>query len=136
MFRGRYFRNLADSEAQINMAPLIDMIFILLIFFLVTTTFVSETGIEVRRPRAASAGRLERESIYVAVSPSGTVYLENREIGLLALRARVRELLRRRQRPVVVIPDARTPAQALIDVIDECKLAGAENVSLAARREE
>ena len=111
------------------------MMFILLIFFLVTTSFVQETGIEVMRPSAQAAESLSRESILVGVAADGTVYMDNQEVGILSVRARVKQHLRRRDVPVVVISDANTRSQALLDVIDECKLAGATSVHLAAEKE-
>ena len=135
MFHSRYFRQLRERGAEINLAPLIDMMFILLIFFLVTTSFVRETGIEVQRPSAAASEALSPDSILVGVSADGAVYMDNQEVGLLSVRARVREHLRRRRVPVIVIPDRNTRSQVLLDVIGECKLAGARQVNLAAERE-
>jgi biopolymer transport protein ExbD len=134
MFRSRYFRELREQRVQLNLAPLIDMMFILLIFFLVTTSFVRETGIEVHRPSAQAAESLSRDSLLIAVSADGSVHMDNQEVGLLSLRARVRDSLRHRDLPVIVIPDANTRSQDLMNVIDECKLAGAERVNLAAEK--
>jgi biopolymer transport protein ExbD len=134
MFRSRYFLRLRDEGAQINLAPLIDMMFILLIFFLVTTSFVKETGIEVTRPTAAAAESLSRDSILVGITADGAVYMDNQEVGILSVRARVKEYLRRRDLPVVVIADAATRTQDLLSVVDECKLAGAQSVNVAAQQ--
>jgi biopolymer transport protein ExbD len=135
MFRSRYFRSLHERGAEINLAPLIDMMFILLIFFLVTTSFVKETGIEVHRPSAAAAESLTRDSILIGVGADGSVHMENQQVDMFSLRARVKEHLRHRARPVIIIPDAATRSQVLLDVIDECKLAGAKRVNLAAEKE-
>ncbi len=134
MFRSRYFRELREQRVQLNLAPLIDMMFILLIFFLVTTSFVRETGIEVNRPSAAAAESLTRDSLLIAVAADGSIHMDNQKVGLLSLRARVRDSLRRRDLPVIVIPDASTRSQDLMNVIDECKLAGAKRVNLAAEK--
>ena len=135
MFRSRYFRQIRARGPEINLAPLIDMVFILLIFFLVTTSFVKETGIEVSRPSAAAAESLSRDSVLIGVSADGSVYMDNQEVGILSVRGRVREYLRRRDIPVIIVADANTRSQVLMDVIDECKLAGATRVNLAAEKE-
>ena len=135
MFRSRHLHQTREGGAQINMAPLIDMMFILLIFFLVTTSFVKETGVEVMRPSAAAAESLSRDSILVGITADGAVYMDNQEVGILSVRARVKEYLRRRDLPVVVVADANTRTQHLLDVIDECKLAGAKSVNVAAEKE-
>ena len=129
------FRRVGSDGAEINMAPLIDMIFILLIFFLVTTSFVRETGIEVRKPAAATAEALEKESILIGIDGNGKIHMENREVGLLSVRALVKEALRRRDMPVIIIADRETRTRVLVDVIDECKLAGARKISLASEKE-
>lgn len=134
MIETERYVEIGASGAEINVAPLIDMVFILLIFFLVTTSFVRETGLEVEKPVAASAQKLQRDSILIGVSASGAVHMHNREVGLLSVRALVKEQLRRRELPVIIIADRDTRTQALVDVIDECKLAGAKAVRIATEK--
>jgi len=121
---------------EINIAPLLDMVFILLIFFIVTTVFVEETGVEVQKPTAASAKDLEKRSLLVAVTREGRIVYGGREYSLNGLRAIVSREVKESQMPVVILVDRNADSGALVDVIDECKLAGAKNVSLAASREE
>jgi len=124
------------SEAvEINMAPLIDMVFLLLIFFMVTTVFVAETGVEVQKPVAATAGDLEKNSIMIAITPDGRVVYGDRDIGRNGVRGLVTHLLQDRDLPVILLADTAAQAGVVVDVIDECKLAGARRVSLAAHRE-
>jgi biopolymer transport protein ExbD len=118
---------------SINVSPLIDVVFILLIFFIVTTVFVRETGIDVDRPRAASAAELSREAILLAVDADGTVHYGGNPIDLRAVRSTVRRLLRGDPRPVIVQTDRATPAEDLVAVIDEARLAGAPSVNIATR---
>jgi biopolymer transport protein ExbD len=132
---GQIYVETSDSGAEINMAPLIDMVFLLLIFFMVTSVFVEETGIEVRRPVAASAGDLERNSVLIAVTQDGKVVYGGHEIGVNGVRGTVARLLRDRDLPVILIADQNSRSGLVVDVIDECKLAGAKRVSLAANRE-
>lgn len=124
-----------SGDPEINIAPLLDMVFILLIFFVVTTVFVEETGIEVQKPTAASARDLEKNSILIAVTHDGRIVYGGQEYSLNGLRAIVSRELSQREMPVILLVDRAAPSGALVDVIDECKLAGAKNVSIAAQKE-
>lgn len=125
----------ADSGVDINMSPLIDCVFLLLIFFIVTTVFVEETGVEVQKPQAASAQDLEKQSILIALTREGKIMFGGREIGLGGVRGVVARQLREKEAPVIILADSESRTAALVDVIDECKLAGAARVSVAAGRE-
>ncbi len=135
MVRRRFYQHISTQAAEVNLAPLIDMIFILLIFFLVTTSFVKEAGVDVHRPSATVAESLTRDNIFIGIDKSGGVYMNSQEVSLLSVRAIVKEQLRLRKVPVVIVTDKQTPTQYLVDVIDECKLAGADKISLAAEKE-
>ena len=131
------FRDTGDeggSEAAIDMSPMMDCIFILLIFFIVTTTFVEETGIEVDKPQAASAAKLEKTSILIALTAKGEVVYGGKEIGLAGVQPLVRRMLQSEELPVIIQADAAVPAGILVRLIDEAKLAGAQKVSLASRQ--
>ena len=130
----KYRRSLSDGEEMndINVSPLIDMVFILLIFFIVTTVFVEETGVEVDKPQAASAQNLDKNSILLAVSGKGQVVHGGREIGITGVRPLVRRLTQQEEMPVIIQADMTANAGLLIRVIDESKLGGAKNVSLSA----
>ena len=118
---------------ELNIAPLIDMVFILLIFFLVTTSFVKETGIEVNRPTAASAVSPNKATILIAVDADDRIFMDQREIDLRAVRANVeRALAENPEGAVVVVADRASSTGTAIEVMDGCRLAGAQNVSLAA----
>ena len=119
---------------DINMAPLIDCVFLLLIFFIVTTVFVEETGVDVQKPQAASARDLERQSILIALTSDGRIMHGGRELSLAGVRGVVSRQLRERETPVIILSDADARTAPLVDLIDECKLAGAKQVSIAARR--
>lgn len=124
----------ADT-AEINLSPLIDMVFLLLIFFMVTTVFVEETGVDVQKPVAASATKLNKNSILLAVTPRGDIVHEGRALALNAVRGLVARQLRDGVRPVIILADRVAHTGVVVDVIDECKRAGAETVSIAARQE-
>jgi len=121
------------TEETINVSPLIDVVFILLIFFIVTTVFVRETGIDVERPRATSASELSREALLIAVDEEGTVYYGGAPVDIRALRGTVRRLLQGDPRPVIIQADRQTSTEDLVSVIDEVSLAGAESVNIATR---
>jgi biopolymer transport protein ExbD len=121
------------TSTEINMAPLIDMVFILLIFFLVNTSFVKETGIDVNRPTAASAVVKNRAGILIAIDQSNRIFMDHREIDLRVVRANVeRALAENPEGAVVVVADKASTTGVAIQVMDGCRLAGAANVSLAA----
>jgi biopolymer transport protein ExbD len=130
----KYRRAMTDSEevSEINMSPLIDMVFILLIFFIVTTTFVEETGVEVDKPSAASAAALDKNSILLAVTAQGQVVHGGHEVGIGGVRALVRRLVEQEPMPVIIQVDRAANADTVLRVIDESKLGGARSVSLAA----
>jgi biopolymer transport protein ExbD len=118
--------------ADINLSPLIDMVFLLLILFMVTTVFVEETGVEVQKPTAASAESLDKQSILIAITAEGSVVYGGREIGVNGVRGLVARLLQEQEAPVILLTDQSARAGIVVDVIDECKLAGAKQVSVAA----
>jgi biopolymer transport protein ExbD len=130
------FRNSSSDEGGdtgIDLSPMIDCVFILLIFFIVTTTFVEETGVEVDKPIAASAAQLEKTSILIALTAKGEIVYGGREIGISGIQALVKRLLAKEDLPVIVQADAAVPSGLLVRVIDQAKLGGAVKVSIATR---
>jgi biopolymer transport protein ExbD len=135
MSRFRSHSEIEDEGENINISPLIDMVFILLIFFIVTTTFVEETGVEVDRPQAASSVSLEKNSVLLAVTAKGEVVYGGREIGLAGVQPLVKRMIQKEDLPVIVQADQQVQAGLMVRVIDEAKLAGAEKVSVATRKQ-
>ncbi len=123
-----------DRQIEVNMAPLIDCIFLLLIFFIVTTVFVKETGVTVDRPQAVSAQDMDRNSLQIALTAEGLVYYDGQSIPMDRVRGLVARQLRSKKTPVIVIADQASRSGRLIELIDECKLAGAEQVSVATEK--
>ena len=121
-----------QAEHSIDMSPLLDVVFILLIFFIVTTVFVRETGVEVDKPQAISAAQLEKTVILLAITHSGEVFYDGSQIGVVGVRGILEQLQRSDPRPVVIQADKNVPTQLLLEVIDEAKLAGSTTVNLAA----
>ncbi len=132
-------RRLIFSQSQkadeINVSPLIDIVFILLIFFIVTTVFVEETGVDVQRPEAASATDLEKNSILIAITEDGKVVYGGNEIGSNGVRGTVKRLLQREpDMPVIIQADKSASVELYTKVHDEAALAGADSIHLATTR--
>ena len=125
------------GNAAINLTPLIDMVFILLIFFMVTSSFVKETGVEVDRPSAATAVLKRQAAILIGVTDRGEVWIDNRRVDIRAVRANVERLhAENPEGAVVILADREAPTGVVIRVLDQSRLAGVESVSIAASREE
>ena len=135
MKRLNYAEAGTGKGVDINMSPLIDVVFLLLIFFIVTTVFVEETGVDVQKPKAASAKDLDKKSIMIALTADGRIIYAGRQISLNSVRGLVAQLLREKEVPVILIADETSRTGPLVELIDECKLAGAKQVSIAAQRE-
>lgn len=128
------FRRGKRNTAELNIAPMIDMVFILLIFFLVTTSFVKETGIDVHRPAAVTAVSKTDSTVLIAIDPQNRIFMDHREIDVRAVRANVeRTLAENPEGSVIVVADQASHTGTAIMVMDGCRLAGARHVSLAAR---
>ncbi len=124
-----------QTASTVDISPLIDVVFLLLIFFIVTTVFVKETGVEISKPRAASSADLDKQAILIAVTAEGRVWQGGREIGSDGVRAVVAALLEEDPTtPVIIRADAQAATEATVRVIDAAKLAGAPSVSLATER--
>ena len=127
------FREVSEEEGEtgIDMSPLIDCVFILLIFFIVTTVFVEETGVEVDKPQAASAVQLEKTSLLIALTDKGEVVYGGRDIGIGGVRPLVKRMIQKEDLPVIVQADASSTSGTLLRIYDEALLAGATKVSVA-----
>ena len=121
-----------DPEHAINLSPLIDVVFILLIFFIVTTVFIKETGVKVDKPVAVTAQKLENELILLAITPAGEVIYDHSNIGVSGVRSTISALLMVQERPVVIQADRKVTTDLLVRVMDEAKLGGAKSISIGA----
>jgi biopolymer transport protein ExbD len=129
---------LFDDEsggAEINMGPLIDMVFILLIFFIITTNFNRQTGVEVTRPKAQTATEQGQQVMMIGITREGAIHAYGRQMSLERVRTLVsREVRRRADLSIVIVADRDAPIGRAVEVLDQCNLAGAANVSVAAER--
>ncbi|GAB2676823.1 ExbD/TolR family protein [Aliiglaciecola aliphaticivorans] len=121
-----------QNDHSIDMSPLLDVVFILLIFFIVTTVFVRETGVEVDKPQAISASQLDKTVILLAITDAGEVFYDGSQIGVVGVRSTLEQLQQYDPKPVVIQADKNVPTQLLLEVIDEAKLAGSITVNIAA----
>ena len=122
-----------DQESGIDLTPMLDIIFIMLIFFIVTTSFVKESGIEVQRPTAQTAVRKEHASIMIGISAEGAVWIDKRPLELHAVRAEVERLhAENPQGGVVISADSQATTGLLVRVMDLVRLAGVTDVAVAA----
>jgi len=123
----------AKREANIDIGPLMDMVFILLIFFVVTSTFTRETGVEVNKPQAQTANQLEKENILIAITRDGTIHIDERQVDLPGLSDVLKGILAKNpEREAVLIADKDAITGKLVSVIDACTVAGVKKVSIAA----
>ena len=132
----RFFRR-KRRKPELSIAPLIDVVFLLLIFFMVTTAFTKETGVTVNKPTAAISDVLLDQNLLIAVTEEGEVWSEGRQLDLPAVRALVRERIAlNAELTVVIMADTDSRTGDVVDVLDECKQAGARKLSIATRMEE
>jgi len=127
-------RNRPEGEVEINLTPMLDLVFIMLIFFIVTSSFVKEAGIDVKRPAAATAQRKEQGAIMIAVSETGQIWINKRNVDVRAVRANIERLHAENPKAGVVIQaDRKSMTGLVVQVMDAARLAGVGNVSIAAQ---
>lgn len=129
---GKFQDNQEDEE--INVTPMLDVVFIMLIFFIVTASFVKESGIDVNRPEAETAQPQKRANILVGIGPDGEVWINRRRVDITSVRANIERLhAENPQGSVVIQADKEATTEKLIAVMDAARQAGVYNVSIAAQ---
>ena len=122
-----------ESSAEVNIAPLLDMVFILLIFFIITTNFSRQSGVEVQKPKAQSAVYQGQKTILVGISREGSIHIHGRQVNLKKLERIISsEITRRPSANVVIVADRGSLLGRAVEVMDACILAGVKKVSVAA----
>ncbi|MGE0485411.1 MAG: ExbD/TolR family protein [Gammaproteobacteria bacterium] len=123
-----------EDEAAIDLTPMLDVVFIMLIFFIVTATFVKEAGIDVNRPDAATAVKQEKANILIAIDAENRVWIDRRQIDIRAVRPNIERLhAENPQGSVVIQADKASNTETLIKVMDASRSAGVFNVAIAAQ---
>ena len=130
------YRQRESTDQEINMSPLIDMVFILLIFFMVSATFVKDMDLEIQRPKAQSATPSSTKAVRVYIDERGDTFLDNQPVRSWVIQSRLREILRMNgETTVLVVTDDNVPASKLVEVVDQCRLAGAQDVGVVTESE-
>lgn len=133
---GRKKTGSGRQTGEVNMAPLIDMTFILLIFFMVSTTFVRDAQVDIERPGAGSASQADQRSLRITIDSRGDIYVDTRPVKSWMVQSAVREYLRHSPvKTVLAVVDRRVDTGRLVEVVDQCRLAGATDVGVAVDQE-
>jgi biopolymer transport protein ExbD len=126
-------RDRRKSESEVNLTPMLDVVFIMLIFFIVTASFVKESGIEISRPGASTAVRKEKGNILIAISANDQIWMNRRQVDPRALRANIERMhAENPQGAVIIQADKDAKTGLLVKVMDAARSAGVKSVSLAA----
>jgi len=130
------FRQKKEADQAVDISPLIDMVFILLIFFMVSTTFVKDMKLDLERPGASSASRASSKVIKVYLDSQAEAYIDNQPIKVWAIQSKLRDLLRTStEKSVLVVTDETIAVEKLIEVVDQCRMSGAKDVAVATKKE-
>ncbi len=128
-------RHAQQDDTEINITPMLDIVFIMLIFFIVTTSFVKEAGIDVSRPTANTAEPKTKGNVMIAIDENGDVWMQKRRIEVEAVRANVEKAhAENPEGSVVIIADQESATGILVQVMDQVKLAGVDAISVAAQK--
>ena len=130
----RSHRNRQEEDAAIDMTPMLDIVFIMLIFFIVTASFVKESGLDVTRPEAETTVKQSRVGILIAIGENNEIYVNRRQIDLAAVRANVERLhAENPQGGAVIQADRKAETGILVEIMDQLRLAGVGAISIAAQ---
>lgn len=122
-----------EEESQIDLTPMLDVVFIMLIFFIVTSTFVKDSGVDVTRPNAETSVPSDASSIQVGIEANNQIWIDKRQVDKRAVRANIEKgLAESPGASVIIVADALSNTETLIEVMDQARLAGATSVSVAA----
>lgn len=122
-----------SDNVEINLSPMIDCIFILLIFFILTTVFVEESGIEVNKPNASNAVPLEKNSVLIAISSDNEVFYGGHEVGVTGVRSVIERALANSESSVIIQADRGSTHDIFAQVYGEAKAAGAERIQFSTK---
>jgi biopolymer transport protein ExbD len=129
-------RRAKNRDAEISVINLIDVIFVLLVFFVMTTTFSRETGVEVTKPNAQSASQVKKENVMIAITREGTIHVNERQVDLAGLKDVLKNIVQKNpETEVVLMADKAANTGTLVSVIDAANLSGSKKVSIAALSE-
>ena len=126
------YRERPSGPEGIDISPLVDMVFILLIFFLVSTTFVKDMKIDIDRPQASTANIASTKALRIYIDKGGNTFLQGEPVRVWVIPSRLRDLLEASTNPsVLIVTDDIVPSGRLVEVVDQARLAGARDVGVA-----
>lgn len=130
-----YLKRRQKSEhAELDMTPMLDIVFIMLIFFIVTTSFVKDTGVEVNQPQAQTSVKQELVDILIAITSEGGIWIDNRHVDISSVRAIVARMhAENPQGTVIIQSDEQALTRTLVAVMDQVRMAGVEKIAIAAQ---
>jgi len=130
------FRKRKELDSNVDISPLIDMVFILLIFFMVSSTFVKDMKLDLERPGASSASKASSKIIRVYIDNTSAIYIDGQPVKAWAIQGKLRDMLRTStEKSVLVVTDDTIAVEKLIEVVDQCRLSGAKDVAVATQKE-
>lgn len=125
----------SQEETELDMTPMLDIVFIMLIFFIVTTSFVKESGVVVNTPHAETASQQQNANIFIAITAAGEVWIDRRPVDPRSVRAIVARLhADNPEGSVIIQSDAEAATHHLVEVMDQVRLAGVESIAIAAEK--
>lgn len=123
-----------QEDSSVNLSPLIDMTFLLLIFFVVSSTIVDDVEVPIERPGASTGAEASADALRVAVTREREIAVDGEFVPQWMVEVRVRQLLERHPSGrVLLVVDRRVDAELLVDVVDQCRMAGARHVGVAVQ---
>ncbi len=130
------FRKKKEQTSDVDISPLIDMVFILLIFFMVSSTFIKDMKLDLERPGASSAARASSKVIRVYLDDQAQTYVDGQPVKVWAIQSKLRDLLHSStEKSVLVVTDETIAVEKLIEVVDQCRMSGAKDVAVATKKE-
>lgn len=124
------------EDSNLDLTPMMDIVFIMLIFFIVTTSFVKETGVDINRPNAETAERDEKGNILVGITANNEIWIDKRRVDLEAVRANIERLkIEYPEGSVIIQADKESRSGLLVEAMDQIRLAGVQNISIAAKND-
>lgn len=132
----KFKRRPSPVQESVDVSPLIDMVFILLIFFMVSTTFIKDMQIELNRPGASSSKPASSKAIRVFIDSSEKIFVDGQHVRPWVLQSKIREMVSgQNTKSILVVTDKKVSADKLVDVVDQCRLAGVQDIGVATEAE-
>ena len=129
-------RHAATDEAEINITPMLDIVFIMLIFFIVTTSFVKETGVDPSRPTAETAATKPRGNILIGVDVNDRIWMNKRNVSLSEIRQQVEDAVTENpESSAIIVSDRESATGLVIEIMDQVRLGGVTEIAIAAEPE-